>query len=691
MGYGHASTVGDFMRTPEDTLIGRLTSSVASTGVPSQRTTQIEAWKLEIRLLKEQLASPQLDQWYIVLEYEIPRRSRRPDVILLNSTTIFVIEFKMGARDFDSTSRWQVASYARDLRDFHAASSGRQIVPILCATEAEMGLTETWDAVYMARDISGLVRTNGANLGAYLQILQMGGELNREDSIIPRQWLDSPYRPTPTILEAATLLYEGQDVRELSHRYAHNLDKTTDMLLREMADAKRLGRRTICFVTGIPGAGKTLTGLNVVHSKDLQKSSALSGIFLSGNGPLVKIVREAIVKSQVSTGRKRGDCEHEASTFIQNVHNFLRYYLEDRTNEPPHENVVVFDEAQRAWDSTQVKRKRGMDASEASQLLQVMERLPDWSVVVALVGGGQEIYLGEAGLEEWGRALQARPEQWRVVASPEVLIGGESVAGHRLFEGAVPAAVSFHEELLAHLDVVVRNHRAQRWTEWVNALLSLRIESAQSHFPDSEEFPCYVTRDLPAAREWLGMHHQLDPEDRIGLVATSKDFRLRADGIERATQFLSNYGFDKWFLEPCEDVRSSYSLEVAASEFECQGLELDWVGLCWGLDLTPSPKTGNWEYRKFRGARWQAVQQDAERAFTLNRYRVLLTRARKGMVIWVPRGDPDDPTRDPALFDRVFDALRRAGVPELDSEFSVVQAETIARPQRELSRQSELW
>ena len=666
MSYGHASSVGEFISTAEDTLIGRLTSAVASTDVPSQRTAQIEAWKLEIRLLKEQLASPQFSHWYIVLEYEIPRRSRRPDVVLLNTTTIFVIEFKMGARVFDSTSRWQVTSYARDLRDFHAESHGRNIVPVLCATEAGDSLTNLLDLTGCEQNVGTLVKANGTNLGDCLLQIQNDYDQTLATPITPAEWLNSPYRPTPTIIEAATLLYEEQDVRELSHRHAYNLDRTTEILLREAADARRLGRRTICFVTGIPGAGKTLTGLNVVHSRGLRQTFAPPGIFLSGNGPLVNIVREAIVKSQVSKGRKKGDCQHEASVFIQNVHIFLRQYLEDRPEESPSENVVVFDEAQRAWDSTRMLRKRGRDASEASLLLQVMERLPGWAVIVALVGGGQEIFLGEAGLEEWGRALQERPETWRVVASPEVLTGGESVAGHKLFDGAIPSNVSFIRDPLAHLDVVVRNHRAQRWTEWVNEVLLFRLDSARTHFPDTEEFPCYVTRDLTGARAWLRMHHRLDPEDRIGLVATSKDFRLRAEGIERATQFLSNYGFDKWFLEPSSDVRSSYSLEVAASEFECQGLELDWVGMCWGADLTPSVGGDTWIYRKFRGARWQNVRQEAERAFTLNRYRVLLTRARKGMVIWVPTGDPNDSTREPARFDRVYDALRRAGVPQLD-------------------------
>lgn len=659
----------EFLDTAEDTLIGRLTSGVASTGVPSQRTAQIEAWKREIRLLKEQLASPQLQHWHIVLEYEIPRRSRRPDVVLLNSTIVFVIEFKMGARDFDSTSRWQVTSYARDLRDFHPESHNRRIVPVLCATDAERGLSGFCGLISRKPDVTTLVKTNGASLGQHILSLHSNGNHALAEIVAPKRWLDSPYRPTPSIIEAATLLYEGHDVRELSHRHAHNLDQTTQMLFEAIEDAQQNRRRTICFVTGIPGAGKTLTGLNVVHGQGMRHSSSLSGIFLSGNGPLVKVVREAIVQNQVGKGRKRKECEHEITTFVQNVHNFLRFHLE-RSEEFPYENVVIFDEAQRAWDSKQMTRKRDINSSEASLLCEVMERLPDWAVIVALVGGGQEIFLGEAGLGEWGRALQDRPVPWQVIASPEVLIGGESVAGHKLFDGAIPANVAFKEEPLAHLDVVVRNHRAQLWTEWVNELLSLRLDNAKAHFPIAEDFPCYVTRDLTKARTWLRMHHRIDPMDRTGLVATSMDVRLRADGLEMSSGFRLNFPYEKWFLGPDLDVRSSYSLEVAASEFECQGLELDWVGLCWGLDLTPCDFGNAWDYRKFRGARWQNVRNEAERGFTLNRYRVLLTRARKGLVIWVSKGNHSDPTRDPVRYDRVYDALRCAGVPDLPSDYS---------------------
>lgn len=314
-----------------------------------------------------------------------------------------------------------------------------------------------------------------------------------------------------------------------------------------------------------------------------------------------------------------------------------------------------------------MRRKQGIEKSEAEELLEVMERLPDWAVVIALVGGGQEIYLGEAGLEAWGDALVGRLDRWRVVASPDVLIGGESVAGHRLFTGFDPGNLRFHEEPLAHLSVGVRSHRAQRWTEWVNEFLSLRFEAARRLMPNTNEFPCFVTRDLNHAREWLRTMQDGEPSHRSGLVATSEDQRLRAHGLEISSAFRSGYAYEKWFLAPSCDVRSSHLLEVAASEFECQGLELDWVGVCWGGDLTPNASLTDWEYHKFRGTRWMSVRQEMERAYVRNRYRVLLTRARFGVVLWIPPGSQRDPTRDAKRFDRVYEALLVSGVLPLES------------------------
>ncbi|MCW5968501.1 MAG: DUF2075 domain-containing protein [Blastocatellales bacterium] len=667
MSHGFAGHVAEFRSLEEDALIGRLINGVAATGVDGHRNAQIAAWREQFRILRRQLAGAPFQAWFIVLEYEIPRRSRRPDAVLLHGSTVFVVEFKVGAETHDATSRWQVQSYGMDLRDFHAGSHGRVIVPVLCATRAEHRGVEEGYPVVIETGITDVVRATGDDLAE--RLLAVSECVRRNDEPIePENWLASPYRPTPTIIEAAVRLYEGHGVRELSHRHAHNLDLTTEMLVEEIERARRQRRRVVCFVTGIPGAGKTLTGLDVVHDPELRGDSVAAGIFLSGNRPLVKVVREALVMHQTAKGRRRQDCVHEVSTFIQNVHEFLRYQREN-PGALPHEHIVVFDEAQRAWDQAQMSRKHDVAASEAAELLDVMERLPDWAVVIALVGGGQEIYLGEAGLEEWGRALTDRLDRWHVVASPQVLGGGESVAGHRLFDGPIPPALRFHEEPLAHLAVGVRSHRAQRWAEWVNEFLNLRLDAARALVPDPHEFPCIVTRDLNDARDWLRMMRAAEPEHRTGLVATSEDQRLRAYSLERSSAFRIGYPFDKWFLAPPDDIRSSFALEVAASEFECQGLELDWVGMCWGGDLTPHEDSLGWEYLKFRGAGWQNVHQDIERAYVRNRYRVLLTRARRGMVIWVPIGSEDDPTRDPKRFDRVHAALLAAGLPALEEVF----------------------
>lgn len=668
MPHGWDSTVAQFMDTESDAIVGSLARGVFSTGISEIGAIQEKAWRQEIGILKSQLKHSYFADWHIILEYEIPRRSRRPDVILLGKTTIVVIEFKIGAETFDAASRWQVISYALDLCDFHSASSNRKIVPVLCATQARSLAIEPLVFGGLGGRIAQLVCANASTLGVSVAQCIERPSLEQGKPIDPLEWIRSPYRPTPTIIEAASQLYEGHSVREISHRYAHNLDTTTDMLLREVATARTQQKRVICFVTGVPGSGKTLTGLNVVHARRLRTESQAGGIFLSGNGPLVKILRAALVRFQQRATISLGELKRQVSTFVQNVHEFLRYYRE-HPNEKPHEHVVVFDEAQRAWDKVQMEKKQHVNASEATLLLDIMERLDDWAVVIALVGGGQEIFLGEAGLAEWGRALQERTVPWDMVASPEALVGGESVAGQRVFDRDISGLLTLREAQEAHLDIMVRSHRAQRWAEWVNAVLAFRFQDARLVFPSTQEFPCFVTRELANARAWLKAHHRLDPEDRIGLVATSKDHRMRAEGIERSTSFLANYPFEHWFLNDASDVRSSYSLEVAASEFECQGLELDWVGMCWGGELTPSTSGFTWEHRKFRGAKWQRVRQQPEQVYTKNRYRVLLTRARKGLVIWVPKGDREDPTRDPDRFDRVFESLCSAGVPVLEEHY----------------------
>ncbi len=279
MAKGYASTVSKFIEEDENALIGRLVDGVGSTGIFSHEQTQIDAWREEIRLLVGQLSSTEFSNWFIILEYEIPRRSRRPDVILLSPSTIFVIEFKIGSAVWDAASRWQVNSYARDLRDFHAESKDRNIVPILCATNGRGNWAEDVQILEETPQVRSLVRTNGSDLGQCLQSLAKSFSAKATANIDPLAWLRSPYRPTPTIIDAAVRLYQGNGVREISHHYAYNLDQTTDMAVKEISEARRLRRRVAIFVTGVPGAGKTLTGLDVVHDPTLRHSDSLAGIF----------------------------------------------------------------------------------------------------------------------------------------------------------------------------------------------------------------------------------------------------------------------------------------------------------------------------------------------------------------------------------------------------------------------------
>lgn len=668
MSAGYTSTVKDFLDCNPDTVVGVLSQQIASSGISQQHSKQINVWKQQVEVLKKAFndmteAANHVVDWTLVLEYPIPRRQKRPDALILTDNMVFVVEFKFGATDYDAASRWQAEDYALNLRDFHAESSGRVIVPVLCATEARTIDEQAYQL--NGSLVAPLLRTNAATLGTALgaSYRTLNDSCNTE-KLDASAWLSSAYRPTLTIIEAAETLYENHSVRDISHNYAENLSATTDMVAQAILSAKTEKKRTLILITGVPGAGKTLTGLNVVHDPSIRSKQGPSGIFLSGNGPLVKVVREALVLNQQKAGRRRNEAEHEVSTFIQNVHQFLRYHRENSAA-IPHEHVVVFDEAQRAWDRHQMNRKQGVNCSEPFELLSVMERTADWSVVIGLVGGGQEIFLGEAGLEEWGRALQETTCNWNVIASPEVISGGASVAGHRLFENGVPSKLDFTSEPLAHLTVSVRSHRAQKITDWVNQLLEPNSTAACENVPGTKEFPLFVTRSLSDAREWLSLRSGGDINKRSGLVCSSEDQRLRAYGLENSTPFRSGYAFEKWFLSPPDDVRSSFSLEVSASEFECQGLELDYVGVCWGGDLTLDEGRNSWVYRNFRGAKWQNCRQKIAQNYILNRYRVLLTRARLGMVIWVPPGCKGDPTRPPEWFDGIYEHLRNAGVPEL--------------------------
>jgi len=612
------------------------------------------------------LSTPSAGRWWLGLEFEIPRRERRIDAVLVADGVLFLFEVKAGAVRFDRASCWQLEQYALDLRDFHEGSGRKVIVPLLITTESPA--SEPLDDQHISSGVTALGKLCAADVGTTIVDVYSRTAHLGERSPVGEEWEDAAYRPTPTIIQAARELYEDHDVREIAISGSENLDQTVDAVL-ELADQCRAQRRRgIAFITGSPGSGKTLAGLQIAHDRRLAEHGA-NGVFLSGNRPLVEVIRNSLARS--TSGRVQRERRHRVQTFVQHAYAFRNEYA-SRAERVPNEHVVLFDEAQRAWDAAQVSRfTRGQESrSEPHMLLDIMSRRADWAVVVAMVGSGQEINTGEAGLAEWGRVLAENHVDWLVAASPQVLPGSPPRTGGRLFENDAPNT-SIRVDPRLHLEMNVRSPRAERLNTWVDSVLERDVAAARAALPDPREFPFVFTRSLATAREWLRDRCGFDPfdtidglpDDRCGLVASAAAKRLRAWGLD-TTDLHQRQAWADWYLRPWLDVRSSNQLEVPATNFDCQGLELDWVGVCWGNDFYPDA-VGSWHTREFRGQRWNSVR-GPRRRYLINSYRVLLTRARRGQIIWVPKSDGRDPTLEPERFDAVADFLQGAGLQLVD-------------------------
>ncbi len=663
----YRSSFAEFLTVEPSEVLGQLASRSAQQGFTDLKQRQTRAWERQITALRTTIAElsvciPASSQWGLLLEYPIPRRQKRIDAVVLAADLILCLEFKTEEREHPAKARQQAEDYALDLRDFHEESRGRRIVPVAISLRANASpLPASASAADLVRPS---LATNGGELSRVLaEVFNVETRGGAQIDLV--QWDTAAYRPVPTIIEAAESLFAGHDVREIAHSHADatNLTATTARLLEIIGNAQMQRQKIVCFVTGIPGAGKTLAGLNVVHNPSFRRDGRVPGVFLSGNGPLVKIVRAAIERD-FKRRVQEASAERTSGTFIQNVHEFVRdsYVKPDR---PPADNMVVFDEAQRAWDAKQNEKKTGHNESEPQTVLGIMDRHADWAVVIALVGGGQEINVGEAGLSEWGRTIRDHFPHWQIAVSPSALTGDASVAGHRLFADGERGTTTVHEEPALHLDVNLRAFRVQKLTEWVNAALAGDAGQAMALMPSLKEFPLVMTRDLAVARAWL--HNRTRGLRRCGLIASSGAIRLRAHGLELSSGFRrgSRDLFVHWFLNHSPDIRSSNQLEVAASEYECQGLELDWVGVCWGGDLSFDFSKSGWMFRHLAGTKWQAVASPIDRAYLLNTYRVLLTRAREGTIVWIPRGDATDETRSPQRLDATAAFLRDCGLTEI--------------------------
>ena len=675
----YADSITNFIATSDNAILGELVAKNPFDLVDLQRN----AWQYEIQLLKAVLHNETEGQ--ILFEYSIPRLGKRIDVVILLKGVVFVLEFKIGAHDYSRQDIEQVWDYALDLKNFHEASHDLTIGPILIATDASDS-SETQAFSSYDDHVLEPILCNAANLAHILERIVSESMSNADLS----RWANSRYMPTPTIIQAASSLYLNHSVEEITRSEAsgENLQRTSDFVLRVIEHSQKNHEKSICFVTGVPGAGKTLVGLNVAVRQFEKKSLA---VYLSGNQPLVSVLSEALARDKKRQEEDRNpdqrynitEARRDVKSFIQIVHHYRNETL-NKLKRPIHnatleidsdkidrhkndgysevEHVAIFDEAQRAWTRQQLaswlKRKQGIadfPMSEPEFLIWSLNLREDWAVVICLVGGGQEINTGEAGIGEWLRAINTSFPCWNVFISDRLT--GKEYAEREL-ENLLQYNPRIELSKDLHLAVSMRSFRAEQLSNFVHHFLNGEKENSRELFATLVgKYPIVFTRSLDKAKVWL--RQQKRGTERYGMVVSSQAQRLRPLAIDVRCKPDTVH----WFLDDITDIRSSLFLEDAASEFDVQGLELDWSCLVWDGDLRWTPS--GWTFYSFKGNRWLNTKSPERRVYQLNAYRVLLTRARQGMIICVPNGNPDDETRQPKFYDGTCDYLRTIGIPEI--------------------------
>lgn len=683
--YFYYSTISDFLDESTESIFGKMSISDEY----DTASTQKFAWFVEIETLKRVLSNYEQEKGWVVFEYTIPRLGKRIDAVVLLKERVFVIEYKAGKDSFLHQDIDQVLDYALDLKNFHQGSADRIIVPILVATDSTKYST-TCKPSHYNDGIYEPILTNTDKLSEIFRFV-LGQEIEQKEYAIElSDWIRSRYAPTPTIIEAASSLYSHHSVEDITKHESEGaqLDKTTEFVMRVIEKTKTQNEKSICFVTGVPGAGKTLVGLNVAikQSGQIKDGKRDLAVYLSGNGPLVKVLTEALARDKKKQEQEKGnkynitDARREVGQFIQIIHRYRDQMLQKlrspiRNNiieiDPAKElkdqhagyaeveNIAIFDEAQRAWDKEHIaswlSRKKGVNnfpMSEGEFLIWSLDQRKDWAVIVCLVGGGQEINTGEAGISEWVRAMNETFPSWNVYISSQL-------TEKEYAEGKVEELlknnprVTYSEDL--HLAVSMRSFRAEKLSNMVHHLLDCNVETTKHIFEAiKDNYPIVLTRDLNKAKNWLREHAR--GSERYGLLASSKAYRLKPLAIDMRCQPDTVH----WFLDDIDDVRSSLFLEDAASEFDVQGLELDWTCLIWDGDLRYNKN--HWDYYEFNGGnKWNSINKEERQSYQINAYRVLLTRARQGMIICIPEGNPDDQTRLPKFYNPTFEYLKSIG------------------------------
>ena len=657
LNYYYSDTIDQFLKKTRNEILGQITSL---NQFDSNRNTN-QSWERQIDILKESLIGLNGELFF---EFSIPRMGRRVDCVLIIQNIVFVVEFKVGEKEYLNSNYDQVWDYALDLKNFHKPSHTALLVPILVATEAH-------DLEFQFLETSHedkLIKPLKANKKNLKKILHYCLDFQKESlTINGNEFVSGSYSPTPTIIEAAVTMYKNHSVKDITRSDADavNLTTTTKSVSEIIERAQIEKKKIICFVTGVPGAGKTLVGLDIA-TQHLDKEKDTHSIFLSGNGPLVAILQEALTRDTVSRQKEVGNkitkskAKEGVKAFIQIIHHYRDAYLVDPT--APFDHVAIFDEAQRAWDKEQtvnfMKRKKNQPDfaySEPEYLISCLDRHQDWAVIVCLVGGGQEINTGEAGISEWLYAIKNSFPKWEVHISPN-LTDSEYNAFDAIKEIENECITVYNPDL--HLSVSMRSYRAENVSLFIKQLLDLDTEAASDTLKHiSDKYPIVITRDVETAKKWL--KEKARGTERYGIVVSSQAYRLKPMAIDVRVETDPVH----WFLGEKNDVRSSYYLEDVATEFQVQGLELDWACVTWDGDFRYS--NDEWKTYSFVGNKWQNIKKEERKLYLKNAYRVLLTRARQGMVIVVPEGNVEDHTRQPEFYNSTYEYFKRIGIKEI--------------------------
>ena len=702
--YQYTSSIKEFFSTDENAIIGVLTQN---NSFDSKRTT-IMSWKEEINTIKIALSEYQTEDGFLAFEYTIPRIDGRIDCVIGLRGILFVLEFKTGDSQDDNVDKDQLIQYSTDLKNYHFESYDIPLVPMWVIPNADVPVARVMHPK-TNENIFGLMTVCNSTI-SYVFKKVLSSELVGGSVINADNWLHSPYCPTTNIVDAARKLYANHKVEDINRSDARGEDlvRTTDTIINLINQAKERNEKYLCMVTGVPGAGKTLIGLSVatLHQNEEQTNRS---VYLSGNRPLVMVLQEALARD--ARDRSKDELEKKLATindknekraykkshkvsmtdirsrikqFIQPVPNWRKEYLKGimvsgkgndvsivkdsnyRYNGEgeyfvPYDHVSIYDEAQRAWEAKEnasyVRKKEKHlsnfpEWSEPRFLISCMDRHPDWAVYICLIGNGQDINHGEAGTAEWIRSIK-HFDNWQTFA-PSDILNDKEVA-----KEANGLKINYLDHL--HLSTDLRSIRAENLAALVDAILCMKEETAKSLLSELDRYPIRITRDLKKAKQWVKGNAR--PNERYGALASSKGQRLKPEALVLLPANSSETEVIPWFLGDKTNVNSSYYMEDVATEFQVQGLEIDWAVVAWDADFQYSEE--GWKQYQFRGSKWMNINKDEIRRYQINAYRVILTRARRGMIIYVPEGNNEDHTRKCEFYNGTYNYFKKIGIKEI--------------------------